>query len=94
VRSNNQRDKSRVPRLRNQMSLAIPQPTAAKFTLGGIYKPKAAALPKIGKMSAPGVKMPTVKMPKIGKFSAPGRPAGTLRLNRLPLSKVRTGPGY
>lgn len=38
--------------------------------------------------------------PKLAKIPAPAAlpkaagKAGTLRLNRLPLSKVRTGPGY
>jgi hypothetical protein len=53
----------------------------APFTLGGLM---AAKLPRL---AAPAK---TAKAPAARRVGAPG----TLRLNRLPLSKVRTGGGY
>jgi hypothetical protein len=55
-------------------------------SLGGNAKAPKFALGKLPKIAAPGAK--AAALPKAA------RGAGTLRLNRLPLSKVRTGPGY
>jgi hypothetical protein len=55
----------------------------AKFTLGGLMaKLKIPAMPKVA------------AAPRVAKIPAARRGAGTLALKRLPLAKVRTGPGY
>lgn len=62
-----------------------------KFTLGGLMKPaKPAAPPQAAPLGKPAV----AKMPAARALGAVPKMAGTLRLKRLPLSKVRVGGGY
>jgi hypothetical protein len=65
------------------------------FSLGGLFKIPKPAAPAIPKMTGPKAAMPRMTAPKMtAKPPSALRVGSTLRLNRLPLSKVRTGAGY
>ena len=60
---------------------------AHSFTLGSLPRLKAIKLPKVAALKLG-------KPPKIAAQAHPLPATGTLRLLRLPLSKVQVGRGY